>query len=62
MTAHGYTVLLTSGGRRVALVKEFQAALQRLGVAGRCAACGYDMRATPKRCPECGLEAGHLSE
>jgi hypothetical protein len=28
---------------------------------GRCAACGYDVRQSPQRCPECGEPAANRS-
>lgn len=48
---HWLTIVLTTVGPVLWVRGRWKA---RRGVDGLCPVCGYDLRATPDRCPECG--------
>jgi hypothetical protein len=54
---HWSVVLVTSLLPAARLRSAMRALRGRRPRAGVCPACGYDLRATPDRCPECGTDA-----
>ena len=57
-TAPGWLVALVFAIPPVMWLR-FRRRLHERAIAGRCETCGYDLRASPERCPECGDEVTH---
>jgi hypothetical protein len=50
-----FSIAMTAIAPLIAFVRRCQASIaRRRTFAGHCAICGYDLRASPERCPECG--------
>jgi len=52
---HWMPAALTAGAPALAMYRWTRS--RRRAAAGRCPSCGYDLRATPERCAECGAAA-----
>jgi len=51
---HRYAALVFALLPGLALIRSFFIARRKRRSRGLCAGCGYDLRVTPERCPECG--------
>ena len=51
--------LLASACGAAVVARRRIVARERRAAAGQCRRCGYDLRASPERCPECGVAADH---
>jgi hypothetical protein len=51
-------MLICAGAGAIGYLRERHERLpERRREQGMCVRCGYDLRGTPQRCPECGTEA-----